>query len=138
MEFPAEVDPLLLRRFLEPHLVCVATIAVGEVNVSGGGGSFRLPWSNCGTSSVYHATLRLCAVPVLAAKLSNQEEMCGFSPFQLKSYPIFVASIRVAFECQRWKRDDVVTQQCDMSYVVQFYVHPSVVRVKSYGKVTVA
>ena len=63
--------------------------------------------------------------------------MYGLSSLQLESYPIFVACIHVAFECQRWKRDEVVAQQWGMWYAVQFYVLPSVVRAKSYGKVTV-
>ena len=138
MEFPAEVDSFLLRRFLEQHLVCVAVSAVEGVGVSEGGRSFRLPRSNYGTSSVYYPTLRLWAAPVLASKLFNEGEMYGLPSLQLESYPIFVASIRVAFECQRWKRDEVVAQQWGVCYVVQFYVHLSVVRVKSYGKVTVA
>ena len=74
---------------------------------------------------------------LLAAKLSNQGEMYGIPPFELESYPIFVACIRMAFECQRWKLDEVVAQQWGMYYIVQFYVHPSVIRAKSYGKVTV-
>ena len=45
MEFPAEVDSLLLRCLLEQHLVCVAVSAVEGVGVSGGGGSFRFPRS---------------------------------------------------------------------------------------------
>ena len=80
MEFPAEVDSLLLRRFLEQHLVCVAVSAVEGVGVSGGGGSFRLPRSNYGTISVYNPSLRLWMVLVLAAKLSNQGEMYGLPP----------------------------------------------------------
>ena len=59
-------------------------------------------------------------------------------PLQLENNPIFFACIRVAFECERWKRYEVVAQQCGMCYVVQFYVHSSVVKAKSYGKVTVA
>ena len=95
MEFPAEVDFLLLCRFLKQHLVCVAVSAVQGVGVSGGGGSFCSPRSKYGTSSVYHPTLRLWVVPVLAAKLSNQIEMYGISPLQLESYTIFVAYIYV-------------------------------------------
>ena len=75
MKFPAEVNSLLLRRFLEQHLVCVAVSAVEGVAVSKGGGSFRLSRSNYGTNSAYHPTLRLWAVPILAAKLSNRGEM---------------------------------------------------------------
>ena len=137
MEFLAEVDVLLLRRFLEQHLVCVAVSAVEGVDASGGGGSFCLPWSIYGTRSVYHPTLPLWAVSVLAATLSNQGEMYGVAPVQLESYIIFVACIRMAFECRIWKRDEVVAQQWGMCYVVQFYVHPPVVRAKSYGKFTV-
>ena len=74
----------------------------------------------------------------MEAKLSNQWEMYGLPLLQLESYPIFVACIRVDFQCQRWKRDEVVSQQWGMCYVVQFYVHPPVVRVESYGKITVA
>ena len=108
MEFPAEVNSLLVCRFLEQHLVCVVASAMGGVDVSRGGGSFRSPRSNYGTSSVYHPTLRLWAVPVLTAKLSDQGEIYGQPPLQLESYPIFVACIRVAFECQIWKQDEVV------------------------------
>ena len=118
--------------------MCVAVSTVEGVDVSGSGESFRFPRSNHGTSSVYHPILRLWAVPVLAAKLSNQGEMYGLAPLQLESYPIFVACISVASEYQTWKRDKVVAQQWGMCYVVQFYVHLSVVRAKSYGKVTVA
>ena len=96
----------------------VAVSAVEGVDVSGGGGSFRLPRSNHGTSSVYHPILCLWAVPILRAKLSNQGKICGLPPFQLEGCPIFVACIRVAFECQRWKRDEVVAQQWGMCYVV--------------------
>ena len=39
------------------------------------------------TSSVYHRTLSLWAVPVLAGNISNQEEMYNFPPLQLESYP---------------------------------------------------
>ena len=137
MEFPAEVDSLLLSRFLEQHLVCVTVRAVESVDVSEGGGSFRLPRSNYGSSSVYHPTLHLWEVSVLTAKLSNQGEMYCLLPLQLGSYPIFLAFIRVAFKCQRWKRDEVVAQQRRMCYVVQFYMYPSVFRAKSFGKVTV-
>ena len=49
MEFPAEVDSLLLRCLFEQHLVRVAVSAVGDVNASWIGGSFRLPRSNYGT-----------------------------------------------------------------------------------------
>ena len=89
----------------------VAVNAVEDGDVSGGGGSFRLPRSNYGTSSVYHPTLRLWAVPVLVAKFSNQGEMYGLPLLQLQSYLIFVTFIRVAFECQRGKRDEVEAQQ---------------------------
>ena len=79
--------------------MCVAVSAVEGVDVSGGGGCFRLPRSNYGTSSVYYPIFRLWAVPVLAKKLSNQEEVYGLSHLQLESYPIiFVAYIRVAFK----------------------------------------
>ena len=94
------VDFLLLRRFLEQHLVCVAVSAVEGVDVSRGGESFRLPRSNYGTSSVYHPTVCLRAVPVLAAELSNQGEMYALPPLHLERYPIFVACIHRAFECQ--------------------------------------
>ena len=105
------IDSLLLRRFLEQHLVCVAVSAVEGVEVNEGGGSFRLPRSNYDTSSVYHSTLRLWAVPLLAAKLSNQGQMYGLPPLQLESYLIFVAYIRVVFECQKWKQCEIVAQQ---------------------------
>ena len=65
--------------------MCVAVSAVEGADVSGGGGSFRLPRSNYDTSSIYHPTLRLLAVPVLAAKLSNQGEMYGLPPLQLEA-----------------------------------------------------
>ena len=61
-----------------------------------------------------------------------------FSSLQLKSYPIFVACVLVAFEYQIWKRDEIGAQKWGMCYVTQFYVHSSVVKAKSYGKVTVA
>ena len=34
----------------------------------------------------------------------------GLPPLQLESYPILVAFIRLTFECQIWKRDEVVAQ----------------------------
>ena len=43
MEFSAEVDVLLLNRFLEQHFVCVAVRAVEGIDASGGGESFCLP-----------------------------------------------------------------------------------------------
>ena len=70
--------------------MCVAVSAVEGVDITGVGRSFRLPRRNCGTSSVYHPTLCLWAIPVLVAKLSNQGEMYGLPPFQFESYPIFV------------------------------------------------
>ena len=70
MKLPAEADSLLLRRLLEQYLVGVAVSALEKVGVSRGGGSFRLPRSNNGASSVYHPTCRLRAVPILAVKLS--------------------------------------------------------------------
>ena len=120
--------------------MCVTVSAVEGVDVSGDGGSFRFLRRNIGTSSVYLTTLRLWAAPVLAAKISNQQEIYGPPPppLRLESYPIFVAGIRVPFEYQRWKRDEVVAKQWGMCYVVQFYVDSSVVRAKSYGTVTVA
>jgi hypothetical protein len=81
VEFPAVGDSLLRRRFLEQSLVGVAERAVEDVDVSGGVGSFRIPRRDYGTSSVYHVICRLRAVPVLAAKLTNQGEKYGFSPF---------------------------------------------------------
>ena len=138
VEFLAEVESLFLYRFLEQHFVCVAGSALEGVEVNGGGGSFRLPRSNYGTSSVYHPTLRLWAVPVLAAKLSDQGEMYDIPPLQLESDSIFVVYICVAFEWQKRKRDKVVAQQWGMCCVVQFCVYPFVVRAKSYGKLIVA
>ena len=117
--------------------MCVAVSALKDVDVSGGGGSVRLLRSNYGTSSVYNPTLRLWAVPVLGVKLFNLGEIYGLPPLQFESCPIFVACMRVAFDRQRWKREEVVAQQWGMSYVVQFYVHPSVVSAKNYGKFTV-
>ena len=87
MEFPAEVDSLLPHFFLEQHLVCVAVSAMEGVLVSGGGGSFRLSRRNYNINSVYHPTLRLWAVLVLAAKLPNQGEMYGLPPFSLRVSP---------------------------------------------------
>ena len=60
--------------------MCMAVSAVEGVDVSGAGGSFRLPKRNYGIISVYHPSLRLWAVPVLAAKFSNQGEMYGLLP----------------------------------------------------------
>ena len=57
--------------------------------------------------------------------------MYDLSPLELESHPIFVACIRVAFECQIWRRDEVVAQQWGMCYVVQFSMHPSIARVRS-------
>ena len=71
MKLLAEADSLLLRRLLEQCLVGVVVNAVEKVDVRRGGWSFRLPRSNNGTSSVYHPTCRLRAVPILAAKLSD-------------------------------------------------------------------
>ena len=71
MKLLAVADSLLLRRLLEQCLVGVAASAVEEVDVSRGGGSFCLPRSNNGASSVYHPTCRLRVVPILAAKLSD-------------------------------------------------------------------
>ena len=79
MKFPAGVDSLLL--LLEQYLVGVAERAVRNVDIGGGGGGFRFPRRGDGTSSVYHVICRLRAVPVLAAKLTNQGEKYGFSPF---------------------------------------------------------
>ena len=62
--------------------------------------------------------------------------MYGLSPCQLESYPIIFAYIRVAFECQRWREDEIVAHQWGMCYVVQFYVYTSVVRAKRYGTIT--
>ena len=81
---------MLLRRILEQHFVCVAVSAVEGVDITGVGRSFRLPRSNYATSSVYHSMLRLWAIPVLVAKLSNQGEMYGLPPLQVESYSIFV------------------------------------------------
>ena len=83
------VDSLLLRCFFFQLLVCEAVSAVESVDISGAGRSFRLPRSNNGTGSVYHLTLRLWAVPVRAAKLSNQREMYDRRPLKLESYLIF-------------------------------------------------
>ena len=117
--------------------MCVAGSAVEGVDVSGGGESFRFPRSNYGIGIIFHPTFRLWAVTVPAAKLSNQGEMYGLPPLKLDNYPIFVVYIRVAIKCQRWNPDEVVAQEWDMCYVVQFYVRPSVVRAKIYVKVTV-
>ena len=89
----------------------MALLAVEGVDISECGESFGLRRSNHGTSSIYYYTFRLWAVPVLAAKLSNQGEMYGLRPLQHESFALFVACIRVVFECQRWERDEVVAQQ---------------------------
>ena len=65
----------------------VAERAVENVDISGGGGSFRLPRRDCGKSSVYHATCRFRAEPVLTAKLTDQGEKYGFSPLSLRVTP---------------------------------------------------
>ena len=67
--------------------------AVQNVDVDRGGGSFRFPRRDCGTSSVYHATYRLWAVPVLALKLTDQGEKYDFSPVKLESDTIFVTGV---------------------------------------------
>ena len=85
MEFPTEVDSLLLRRFLEQYLVCVAVSAAEGVDVSGGGGSFRLPRSNYSTSSVDHPTLRGTRT---GGKTFQSGGRYGLPPLQLESYPI--------------------------------------------------
>ena len=103
-----EVEILMFHPFLEQHFVCVVVSAVEGVDVSGGGRNFRLSRSSYGISSVYHPTLGLWAVPVLQAKLSNQGEMYDLPSVQLESYPIFITYICMAFECQIWKRDEVV------------------------------
>ena len=64
----------------------VAGRAVQDVDIGGGGGGFRLPRRDCGTSPVYHTTCRLRAEPVLTAKLTDQGKKYGFSPFELESY----------------------------------------------------
>ena len=46
VKLPAEADSLLLRRLLEQCLVGVTVSAVENIDVSRGGGSFRLPRSN--------------------------------------------------------------------------------------------
>ena len=67
----------------------VTKCAVQNVDVGRGGGSFRFSRRDCGTSSVYHATCRLWAVPVLAVKLTDQGEKYGFSPVKFESDTIF-------------------------------------------------
>ena len=85
MEFPAEVDSLLLRRFREQHLVCVAVKVQWKVLMSVGVvGAFACPEAITAQAVSYRPTLRLWAVPVLAAKLSNQGEMYGLSPFSFR------------------------------------------------------
>ena len=44
----------------------------------------------------------------------------------------------MAFECQRWKKDEVVAQQWGICYVVQFNVRLPLDRTKRYGKVNAA
>ena len=68
---------------------------VQNVDVDRGGGSFRFPGRDFGTSSVYHATYRLWAVPVLAVKLTDQGRKYCFSPVKLESDNIFVARLCV-------------------------------------------
>ena len=77
----------------------VAGRAVQDVDIGGGGGGFRLPRRDCGTSTVYHTTCRLRAEPVLTAKLTDQGEKYGFSPFELESYSTFVTHVCVTFQC---------------------------------------
>ena len=101
MAFPAEVDSLLLRRFLDQHLACVTVSAVEGVNVSGGW--WERPLAQ---EQLRH---KQCLPPYpspldgtrTGGKASNQEEMYDILPLQLKSYPIFVACILEAFEFQR-------------------------------------
>ena len=69
----------------------VAVSAVEKVNVSRGGGSFRLPRSNNGTRSVYHPTCCLRAVPILAAKFSDQGNCTIPPPFSLGVTPLSTA-----------------------------------------------
>ena len=64
-------------------------------------------------------------------KTFQSGEMYGLPPLQLESYLSFVAFLRVTFERQKWERDGVVDLQWAMCYVVQVYVHPSVVKVKT-------
>ena len=66
---------------------------VQNVDADRGGGSFRFPRRNCGASSVYNATYRLWAVPVLALKLTDQGEKYDFSPVKLESDIIFVTGV---------------------------------------------
>ena len=60
----------------------VAASAVGGVDVSRGGGSFRLPYPSplSGTRT--------------NGKAFHQRKMYDLHPLQLESYPIFVACIR--------------------------------------------
>ena len=115
----------------------VAERAVESVDISGGGGSFRFSRRDCGTSSVYHATCHLRAVPVLAAKLTDQGGKYGFSPFELKSYSIFVTRVCVTFSCHGRERDEIVAQLGNMGYVVHFNAYASVVGAETYRKVTI-
>ena len=115
----------------------VAERAVESVDISGGGGSFRFPRRDCGTSSVYHATCHLRAVPVLAAKLTDQGGKYGFSPFELKSYSIFITRVCVTFSCHGRERDEIVAQLGNMGYVVHFNAYASVVGAETYRKVTI-
>ena len=92
----------------------VAERAVENVDISGGGGSFHFLRRDCSTSSVYHATCRLRAVPVLAAKLTDQGNKYGFSPFKLKRYSIFVTRICVTFSCHGREGDEIVAQLGNM------------------------
>ena len=108
-----------------------------NIDISGGGGSFRFPRRDCGTSSVNHATCRLRAVPVLAAKLTDQGGKYGFPPFELESYSIFVTRVCVTFLCHGRERDEIVAQLGNMGYVVHFNTYPSVVGAETYRKVTI-
>ena len=63
MKLSAEADSLLLRRLLVQCLVGVVVGAVEKVDVSRGDKTFCLPRNNNGTSSVYHPTCYLRAVP---------------------------------------------------------------------------
>ena len=75
MKLPAEADSLLLRHLVEQCVVGVAVSATENVDVSRGGGHFRLPWSNNGVSFVYHPTCRLRVVPILAARHPDLREV---------------------------------------------------------------
>ena len=62
----------------------VVVSAVEKVDVGRGGCSVRLPRSNNGTSSVYHPTCRLRAVPIWRQSFSIKGNYTVPPPFSLR------------------------------------------------------